>query len=51
MHSPSKFVDRVFAVLGLAAPNHVDADGTLLRPLDVLQRLCNDKKKHIAVQD
>ena len=44
MHSPSKFVDRVFAVLGPAAQNHVDADGILLRPLDALQRLCNDKK-------
>ena len=44
MHPPSKLVECVFAVLGLAAQNHVDADGILLRPLDALQRLCNDKK-------
>lgn len=46
MHSPSMFVDRVFAVLGPAAQIHVDADGTRLRPQDASQRFGNPKKAH-----
>ena len=46
MHSLSDFVDRVFAVLGLAAHEHVDADGSLLRPLDISQSVGNPEKAH-----
>ena len=46
MHSPSKFVDRVFAVLRLKAHEHVDADGSLLRPLDISQSVGNPEKAH-----
>lgn len=46
MHPPSMFVDRFFAVLGLAAQIHVAADGTLLRPPEASPRFGNPKKAH-----
>ena len=46
MHSLSDFVDRVFAVLGLEAHEHVDADGSLLRPLDISRSVGNPEKAH-----
>ena len=46
MHSLSDFVDRAFAVLGLVAHEHVDADGSLLRPLDISQSVGNPEKAH-----
>jgi GDPmannose 4,6-dehydratase len=44
MHSLSQFVDQVFAVLGLAAKEHVDTDRLLLRPLDIAQSVGNPEK-------
>ena len=44
MHSLSQFVDQVFAVLGLAAKEHVDTDHLLLRPLDIAQSVGNPEK-------
>ena len=46
MHSLSDFVDRVFAVLDLEAHEHVDADGSLLRPLDISRSVGNPEKAH-----
>ena len=46
MHSLSDFVDRVFAVLRLKAHEHVDADGSLLRPLDISRSVGNPEKAH-----
>ena len=46
MHSLSDFVDRAFAVLGLVAHEHVDADGSLLRPLDISRSVGNPEKAH-----
>ena len=44
MHSLYEFVDRVFAVLGLNPKEHVDADNSLLRPLDIAQSVGNPEK-------
>jgi GDPmannose 4,6-dehydratase len=46
MHSLAQFVDHVFAALGLDAKAHVDADSSLLRPLDIAQSVGNPEKAH-----
>jgi GDPmannose 4,6-dehydratase len=44
MHSLAQFVDHVFVALGLDAKAHVDADSSLLRPLDIAQSVGNPEK-------
>lgn len=44
MHSLYEFVDRVFAVLGLDPKEHVDADKSLLRPLDIAKSVGSPEK-------
>jgi GDPmannose 4,6-dehydratase len=44
MHSLAQFVDQVFVALGLDAKAHVDADSSLLRPLDIAQSVGNPEK-------
>jgi GDPmannose 4,6-dehydratase len=44
MHSLSHFVDEVFGELGLDPKQHVDADSSLMRPLDITQSVGNPDK-------
>jgi len=44
MHSLAQFVDHVFVALGLDAKAYVDADSSLLRPLDIAQSVGNPEK-------